>query len=165
MVKPNLPGQLQQSLKLIFNIAEQLEVELIEVDDDYFNGLASAAFCYHDMSIRYSTNILDNLEHAIYVLAHELGHAIDYQEMNIEEQSEYVESVRLYNDCLMLDSEFPYGMKEFVLNSELIACLYAEIILSSIGMYYRKSKAITKKNNLLYEYRSLFDYVYIEEEF
>ncbi len=93
----------------------------------------------------------------IYIICHEFGHAIDFLEMSNEERQSMTETVRVFNICKNYCIDFPVEVRNFVLESEKIACEYGEQIISFIGNGYSKTKARKIRTSLMNSYSNMFN--------
>ena len=141
------------ALDALTDFASKIDVDLEEVEPEFFGDFASAGFDLRDRVVRYSSNLESDPEKMIYVLAHELGHAMDLDDMDDEERLKFLESTRFYNECVVLQSEFPYCVRNFVLASEKIACEYGELILKMLGITYGSRRIKSIRNRMLLAYR------------
>ena len=108
-----------------------------------------------DNTIKYCKSILNDPIKTIYIIAHELGHALDFKESSLEEQVEILNAVELFNFSLENGISISEELLVFVITSENIACDYAEHIISFIGAGYSKNRARKIRTSLLRNYVSL----------
>lgn len=137
--------------------ADEIGVKLEKVDPDFFGDFASAGFHLGDRIVRYSTQLESDPEKLLYVVAHELGHAIDLETMTEEEKIDFKESAGFFNDCVALESEFPEEVRDFVLSSEKIACEFAELLLDELGIAYGRKRAKKVRRQMMLAYRLMFE--------
>jgi hypothetical protein len=144
------------SLTALRSFAKEMGVGIEEVDSDFFGDFASAGFNTGDSIIRYCEDLHSDPEKLIYVVSHELGHAIDFDSMNEEERREFRDSTRFFNECVALESEFPDCVRNFVINSEKIACDYGDLLVRSLGITFGAGKRKSFRSKMLLGYRLLF---------
>ena len=137
----------------LLNFAEENSVP---VKFARLKGFARAAYDIMDNEVILNMDFDKNDAKSVYVLAHELGHYIDFKNRGSKYVTAQIAAATIMEYCMDSEMQVPPVVAETIRSSEKRAFVRGEELLEKLGIMYPKSLLKQWKREELADYREIF---------
>jgi hypothetical protein len=130
----------EKELKTLKQFAKKLKISVRVVKQETYDGVNAIA-CYSllDRKIEISPYLNKASAEGLYIFAHELGHAIEFDSFSKRRFIKSIKISRIFNDCLDRRTKVPKDVKMFIIQRETNAFIIAEGLLKYLKIKVNKS--------------------------